>query len=153
MFSTYRNAVDIWFWAGLGCAVVPLMMTIDTAVMAGTPTTTATDAATTATTTATTTAATTTGTTTTGEVNGWKIFSLIMIWCQTIASFVLMYLYVGQFRLWHDLMQIRVANDFLKRWDRDYPDGKLPILQEDPFAFSFGDKPAAEGSPEDIKKK
>jgi len=65
MFSTYRNAVDIWFWAGLGCAVVPLMMTIDTAVMAGTSTATAADAAATAVATATTTVATPTGTTTT----------------------------------------------------------------------------------------
>jgi len=45
-------------------------------------------------------------------------------------------------------MSIKVTNDYLKRWERDYPDGKLPILQEDPFAYALGEK-VAEGSPED----
>ena len=65
---------------------------------------------------------------------GWKIFSLIMNWLWIPATFVLMYLFEGQFNLWHDLMSKKVGDEFIRRWDRDYPNGALPQLNDDPFS-------------------
>ena len=44
--------------------------------------------------------------------DAWLVVSLIMNWLWVIATGVLMYLYVGQFRFWHDLMSKKVADRF-----------------------------------------
>jgi hypothetical protein len=149
-FSTYRAAVDITFWVSFAQAICPILMSID---MAYNPTATTAIAAVDATTTTTTpTTGTKTDTTTvTVGVNGWKVFALVMNWCWVIATGVLMYLYVGNFRLWHDLLSQKVNDDTIRRWKRDHPDGKLPTLESEEYKDPFGLEKAAE-SP-DAKKK